>query len=108
MRGKLLSIVEGDGVHEVADRPEAKHGCLLCCAGGRAGQLMILVSWVFDQRETRPTARTKLGRIARNHFMTFVRQAQSNASPIRLRSLWTYPTASSALMACDAVPRVVA
>jgi hypothetical protein len=26
-------------------------------------------------------------RIARNHFMTFVRQAQSNASPIRLRSL---------------------
>jgi len=30
MRGKLLSIVEGDGVHEVADRPEATHGCLLC------------------------------------------------------------------------------
>ena len=26
-------------------------------------------------------------RIARNHFMTFVRQAESNASPIRLRSL---------------------
>jgi hypothetical protein len=26
-------------------------------------------------------------RIARNHFMTFVRQAESNASPIRLGSL---------------------
>ena len=26
-------------------------------------------------------------RIARNHFMTFVRQAESNAAPIRLRSL---------------------
>ncbi len=39
MRGKLLSIVEGDGVHEVADRLEATHGCLLCCAGGRTGQL---------------------------------------------------------------------
>ncbi len=26
-------------------------------------------------------------RIARNRFMTFIRQAESNASPIRLRSL---------------------
>src|SRR5271157_3127164 len=35
MRGEFLSVVEGDGVHEVADRLEATHGCLLCCAGGR-------------------------------------------------------------------------
>jgi hypothetical protein len=29
MRRELLSIVEGDGVHEVADRLEATHGCPL-------------------------------------------------------------------------------
>ncbi|MGA8614268.1 MAG: hypothetical protein WB760_21855 [Xanthobacteraceae bacterium] len=32
-------------------------------------------------------AHQNLERIARNHFMTFVRQAESNASPIRLGSL---------------------
>ena len=59
MRGKLLSIVEGDGVHEVADRPEATHGCFCVARAVARGNLMILVSWVFDQRETRPTARTR-------------------------------------------------
>ena len=39
MRGEFLSIVEGDGVHEVADRLEATHGSLLCSAGGRTRQL---------------------------------------------------------------------
>jgi hypothetical protein len=48
-------------------------------------------------------------RIARKRFFALVVQAQSNASPIRLGSLSDkYPPASSALMACDAVPRVVA
>ena len=39
MRGEFLSVVEGDGVDEVADRLEATHGCLLCCAGSRTRQL---------------------------------------------------------------------
>ena len=39
MRGEFLSIVEGDGVHEVTNRLEATHGCVLCCAGGRTRQL---------------------------------------------------------------------
>ena len=39
MRGEFLSVVEGDGVHEVADRLEATHGSLLCRAGGRSGWL---------------------------------------------------------------------
>jgi hypothetical protein len=39
MRGEFLSVVEGDGVHEVADRLEATHGSLLCRAGGRTRQL---------------------------------------------------------------------
>ena len=33
MRGKLLSVVEGDGVHEVADRLEATHGRLSVLRG---------------------------------------------------------------------------
>jgi hypothetical protein len=36
---EFLSVVEGDGVHEVADRLEATHGSLLCRAGGRTRQL---------------------------------------------------------------------
>src|SRR5262252_7797378 len=32
MRGKLLSVVERDGVHEVRNRFEAAHGCFLGCA----------------------------------------------------------------------------
>jgi hypothetical protein len=36
MRGKLLSVVERDGVHEVRNRLEAAHGCFLGCAGGKA------------------------------------------------------------------------
>jgi hypothetical protein len=48
-------------------------------------------------------------RIARKRFLTFVRQSQTDAPPIRLdRCRTKYPPASSALMACDAVPRVVA
>src|SRR4029077_924022 len=39
MRGEFLSVVEGDGVHEVADRLEATHGSLLCRAGGPTRQL---------------------------------------------------------------------
>ena len=30
--------VEGDGVHEVADRLEATHGCPLCCVIRRGGE----------------------------------------------------------------------
>ena len=53
MRGKLLSVVERDGVHEVADRLEATHGCLLCCAGGCTGQLGDFgqLGFALDQRE---------------------------------------------------------
>ena len=39
MRSELFSVVEGDGVHEVADRLEVTHGCPLCCVGGRTRQL---------------------------------------------------------------------
>ena len=53
MRGEFLSVVEGDGVHEVADRLEATHGCLLCCAGGRTRQLgdFSELGFALDQRE---------------------------------------------------------
>ena len=53
MRGKLLSVVERDGVHEVADRLEATHGCLLCCAGSRTRQLDDFgqLGFALDQRE---------------------------------------------------------
>src|SRR5271167_1619031 len=53
MRGKLLSVVERDGVHEVADRLEATHGCLLRCAGGRTRQLGDFgqLGFALDQRE---------------------------------------------------------
>jgi hypothetical protein len=49
-------------------------------------------------------------RIVRKCFVTLVRQSQTDASPIRFGSLSDQvPTClSSALMACDAVPRVVA
>ena len=47
--------------------------------------------------------------IARDHFITLVRQAESDASPICLGSLSDQvPACLSTLMACDAVPRVVA
>jgi len=39
MRSELLSVVEGDGVREVADWLEATHACCLCCVGGRPRQL---------------------------------------------------------------------
>src|SRR5271165_2018215 len=41
------------GVHEVADRLEATHGCLLCCAGGRTRQLgdFSELGFALDQRE---------------------------------------------------------
>jgi hypothetical protein len=39
MRGKFLSVVERDGMHEVVDRLEATHSCPLCSAGGRTPQL---------------------------------------------------------------------
>jgi hypothetical protein len=53
MRRELLSIVEGDGVHEVADRLEATHGCPLCCVGGRSRQLDDFgqLGFALDQRE---------------------------------------------------------
>ena len=53
MRGKLLSVVERDGVHEVADRIEATHCCLLCCAGSRTRQLDDFgqLGFALDQRE---------------------------------------------------------
>ena len=53
MRGKLLSVVERDGVHEVADRLEPTHGCLLCCAGGCTRQLGDFgqLGFALDQRE---------------------------------------------------------
>ncbi len=48
-------------------------------------------------------------RIARNRFFAFVRQSESNAPPVRLGSLTgQVPTRLKPLMACDAVPRVVA
>jgi hypothetical protein len=33
---ELLSVVEGDGVHEVADRLEATHGCSVLLGQSRA------------------------------------------------------------------------
>src|SRR5271165_2372166 len=41
------------GVHEVADRLEATHGCLLCCARGRTRQLDVFgeLGFALDQRE---------------------------------------------------------
>jgi hypothetical protein len=42
MRRELLSVVEGDGVHEVADRLEATHGCPLCCVGGRTREVAVI------------------------------------------------------------------
>jgi hypothetical protein len=53
MRRELLSVVEGDGVHEVADRLEATHGCPLCCVGGRTRQLDDFgqLGFALDQRE---------------------------------------------------------
>ena len=53
MRGEFLSVVEGDGVHEVADRLEATHGSLLCSAGGRTRQLDDFgqLGFALDQRE---------------------------------------------------------
>ena len=53
MRGEFLSVVEGDGVHEVADRLEATHGCLLCRAGGGTRQLgdFSELGFALDQRE---------------------------------------------------------
>ena len=53
MRRELLSVVEGDGVHEVADWLEATHGCPLCCVGGRARQLDDFgqLGFALDQRE---------------------------------------------------------
>jgi hypothetical protein len=53
MRRELLSVVKGDGVHEVADRLEATHGCPLCCVGGRARQLDDFgqLGFALDQRE---------------------------------------------------------
>ena len=53
MRRELLSVVEGDGVHEVADWLEATHGCPLCCVGGRPRQLDNFgqLGFALDQRE---------------------------------------------------------
>src|SRR5271169_1817647 len=53
MRGEFLSVVEGDGVHEVADRLEATHGSLLCRAGGGTRQLgdFSELGFALDQRE---------------------------------------------------------
>ena len=53
MRGEFLSVVEGDGVYEVADRLEATHGSLLCRAGGGTRQLgdFSELGFAFDQRE---------------------------------------------------------
>ena len=53
MRRELLSVVKGDGVHEVADWLEAKHGCPLCCVGGRTRQLDDFgqLGFALDQRE---------------------------------------------------------
>ena len=53
MRGEFLSVVEGDGVHEVADRLEATHGSLLCRAGGGMRQLgdFSELGFALDQRE---------------------------------------------------------
>src|SRR5262245_57230530 len=53
MRGKLLSVVERDGMHEVRNRLEAAHGCFLGCAGGGTRQLGDFGQFGFalDQRE---------------------------------------------------------
>jgi hypothetical protein len=53
MRSELLSVVEGDGVREVADWLEATHACCLCCVGGRPRQLDDFGQFGFalDQRE---------------------------------------------------------
>ena len=47
MRGEFLSVVEGDGVHEVADRLEATHGSLCVARAVARGNLVILASWVL-------------------------------------------------------------
>jgi hypothetical protein len=51
-----------------------------------------------------------LERITRKRFFALTRQSYTDASPVHLGSVaeTKYPLASSALMACDAVPRVVA
>ena len=53
MRGKFLSVVERDGVHEVVDRLEATHGCPLRSAGGGTWQLTDFgeLRLSLDQRE---------------------------------------------------------
>ena len=47
MRGKLLSVVERDGVHEVADRLEATTAAFCVARAVARGNLMILDNWVL-------------------------------------------------------------
>ena len=68
----------------------------------RASRLLIRVERVDGVHQN-------FERIARRRFFALTRQSQADTSSVRLGSLsGQVPTASSALMACDAVPRVVA